>query len=277
MVAVILACDSADRPLDLLPQVRAYGLDPQAWGCYITGPFAADRATIDGLHNEGLCVFLIYPGATPESVCGDFSVGQADGKKAVEAAERLGAPHGVTIFVDVEASWCPSAEWASGWAKAVRDSHYVPGFYGSPYTEPFVNAVSSVFATGVQIWSAEPERGFRQGDSLPAWEAATVKNRPASVWQFAENVVVGPSGQAVDLDLIRTEATNLWLPWPFSDVQPGAWYARDVWRVVRLGLMNGVELHRFAPNAALTRAEMATILARLYEHKELVVDAGSVR
>lgn len=52
---------------------------------------------------------------------------------------------------------------------------------------------------------------------------------------------------------------------PFADVDPGAWYAKDVARAAELGLMEGVGGGRFEPERAPTRAELAALVVRMAE------------
>ena len=50
-----------------------------------------------------------------------------------------------------------------------------------------------------------------------------------------------------------------------SDVDPGAWYAKDVAKAAELGIMEGVGGGLFEPERAVTRAELAAVVVRLYE------------
>lgn len=51
----------------------------------------------------------------------------------------------------------------------------------------------------------------------------------------------------------------------FSDVDPGAWYAKDVAKAAELGIMEGVGGGLFEPERAVTRAELAAVVVRLAE------------
>lgn len=51
----------------------------------------------------------------------------------------------------------------------------------------------------------------------------------------------------------------------FSDVDPGAWYAKDVAKAAQLGIMEGVGGGLFEPERAVTRAELAAVVVRLCE------------
>ncbi|WEK54756.1 MAG: choice-of-anchor I family protein [Candidatus Cohnella colombiensis] len=48
----------------------------------------------------------------------------------------------------------------------------------------------------------------------------------------------------------------------FQDVAQDAWYASSISTAVQFGLVNGVEPNKFAPNATISRAEMAVMIAR---------------
>lgn len=48
----------------------------------------------------------------------------------------------------------------------------------------------------------------------------------------------------------------------FKDVKEDAWYAANVQAAVKAGIVSGISLDSFAPNALITRAEMAVLVAR---------------
>ncbi|BBI31549.1 FN3 associated domain-containing protein [Cohnella abietis] len=48
----------------------------------------------------------------------------------------------------------------------------------------------------------------------------------------------------------------------FKDVKSDEWYAGSVQATVKAGIVSGVSVDRFAPNAPITRAEMAVLIAR---------------
>lgn len=52
---------------------------------------------------------------------------------------------------------------------------------------------------------------------------------------------------------------------PFTDVDTGAWYASDVAEAAELGIVEGVGGGRFEPERAVTRAEAAAMVMRLYK------------
>ena len=49
----------------------------------------------------------------------------------------------------------------------------------------------------------------------------------------------------------------------YLDVEEGFWAAPYIWRLSELGIVNGVEEHRFAPHEIVTRGSFVTILGRL--------------
>lgn len=57
---------------------------------------------------------------------------------------------------------------------------------------------------------------------------------------------------------------------PFADLQPGAWYYREVRSAVEAGMFSGVSDDRFAPNASMTRAMVVQVLYNMQkEHGEM--------
>ena len=61
----------------------------------------------------------------------------------------------------------------------------------------------------------------------------------------------------------------------FTDVPDGQWYTDAVAWASENGIVNGVGSGRFAPNAALTRAQFATILHRYAKREGLPADAAA--
>lgn len=51
----------------------------------------------------------------------------------------------------------------------------------------------------------------------------------------------------------------------FVDVEPYAWYADEVAKAAALGIVQGVGGGKFEPDRAVTRAEVAAMIVRLYE------------
>lgn len=54
---------------------------------------------------------------------------------------------------------------------------------------------------------------------------------------------------------------------PFTDVQAGQWYAKEVAAAYEAGLVSGVTADKFEPNAKITREQMAVLLVRAMEYK----------
>ena len=61
---------------------------------------------------------------------------------------------------------------------------------------------------------------------------------------------------------------------PFDDVKEGQWYAEAVRWAAGEGIVNGVSETEFAPNAAVTREQLAAILHRYAQHKGYDVSIG---
>ncbi|RTE08360.1 S-layer homology domain-containing protein [Paenibacillus whitsoniae] len=61
----------------------------------------------------------------------------------------------------------------------------------------------------------------------------------------------------------------------FEDVSANEWYASDIQTAYRAGLISGISAHEFAPNAPITREQMASLIVRAYEHIHGVQDVSS--
>lgn len=87
------------------------------------------------------------------------------------------------------------------------------------------------------------------------WTDNMVKQKEDGVWTLvmpAWDVFIGVSAQKRDC----VE--------PFLDVETGAWYAKYVAEVHKLGLMNGTASDAFSPEQSMTLAETAALAARLH-------------
>lgn len=62
---------------------------------------------------------------------------------------------------------------------------------------------------------------------------------------------------------------------PYSDVEAGAWYAKYINFAADKGIVNGYEDGTFQPNKAITRAELATMIANYVKIAE-IADAATV-
>nr|WP_166243439.1 phosphodiester glycosidase family protein [Paenibacillus turpanensis] len=60
----------------------------------------------------------------------------------------------------------------------------------------------------------------------------------------------------------------------FADVPAQAWYADDIARAAAAGLVNGLSKESFAPEAAISRQEMAAMIVRAYEYASKTKVAG---
>lgn len=99
---------------------------------------------------------------------------------------------------------------------------------------------------------------------------------PDKGWRIADvyvnGVSVGPvrhyTVQSVSKDVVVSAVfvpltdPALWVN-PYRDVAEGAWYYEAVRDCTILGLVNGVDINRFAPGGTLTRAMFVTLLCRL--------------
>ena len=86
--------------------------------------------------------------------------------------------------------------------------------------------------------------------------------QPAKNLTRAEAAVILVKALGLETDDYRRSA--------FPDVKQGAWYMDDINALVREEIILGYENGNFGPNDKLTRAQMATILAKAYELYQLL-------
>lgn len=182
-----LCIDSSQDPRSVWNAVIAkFGTPPQAWMAYLNGAYALAPQALQFLRDNECAVGAIYVplrGAT--DLAGGYAAGTAAAQQAITAAEALGLPQQVLLFVDVEAGWCgaagvdAAAAFLEGWAAAQRAGAYASagGVYCNPLDTGFQTALQTARAHSqdallMPLWSAAPEPGAprpsRVGDQAPA-------------------------------------------------------------------------------------------------------------
>ena len=106
------------------------------------------------------------------------------------------------------------------------------------------------------------------------------------VYVYENGLMDGVSDTLFDPDGTFTRAQLVTMLWrldgepsvnyalPFTDVSGGEWYAEAVRWAAGEGIVNGVSDTEFAPNAAVTREQLAAILHRYAQHKGYDVSIG---
>ena len=138
---------------------------------------------------------------------------------------------------------------------------------------------------GVPSTPTEPDGP--EDDGLPFTD---VKTRDwfydSVVYVYENGLMDGVSGTLFDPDGTVTRAQLVTMLWrldgepsvnyalPFTDVSVGEWYAEAVRWAAGEGIVNGVSETEFAPNAAVTREQLAAILHRYAQHKGYDVSIG---
>ena len=109
--------------------------------------------------------------------------------------------------------------------------------------------------------------------SLPTPKNAIKYTGPFSVGPNtvirAQSVIKWNGIRSDETQVTYSERGNL-----FADVRPGAWYYKDVDRVVADGIFNGTGGNRFSPDAKLTRAMLAAVLYRAAGSPEVSGELG---
>ncbi len=179
---------------------------PQFWGRYIAGKDPQYLLTQDEVNfifssSIGSCrILLIYYGATPG---GDYQMGATDALNAIEAAQALGIPTGVSLFGDIEINVLTSTDWLFGWWETMSASMYTNpgGFYCNPsarnasnFSTPYCTAINSpanlnpdgTLHFNPPLFSSAPQPGctFNRSSYGP-FEPACVPDS-AVIWQYAE-------------------------------------------------------------------------------------------
>ena len=103
------------------------------------------------------------------------------------------------------------------------------------------------------------------GSSVPDGSLLTANHRYLAAEASKARIRVfgdDAAGMVDGVYLVDQEST-LPLEEQFLDVSDGFWAAPYIWRLYEMGVVNGVETHRFAPGVLVTRGAFVTILGRL--------------
>ncbi len=265
-----LFLDSTGDPRTLIPAAEAaLGRHVDGWIVAVGGAYPTSAAAIQWVRASGRAIAAYWEDLTPEEAAGSYQRGHLCAQAAIAAAQAVGLPSSVRLYVGIEAGWSPSAEFLTGWAdgQTAGPYHGSGGVYGNPYSVAMQNALAAARAANgnaaqMPLWSAEPEPGG--APAVPEWGPATCAGATVSMWQWQEGWQSGAG--PVDLDLVADGADGIWeglQVGQFSDVPAAAWYAPAVAEAVSAGLMDGTAPGVFAPEATVTRAQLAVVCARV--------------
>ena len=219
---MLLGWDSADPAAELWDTAEAKVGQPLRVRTVYLDLFSGGQAEITLVHARGAAVILCANSTNAGMVTGTLPDGLAYGETQARVAESLGAPPGVGITVDIEASWAPSADWVAGWVYGILARGYRPLVYGSLRAAPTITALLTAYTRyaavrdHLAVWSATPVLGWQ--NHVPEWAPDhLIPGVPTVGWQFAEGVPVGTG--AIDIDLWDEQYPGLWWP-PAVSAQP---------------------------------------------------------
>ncbi|MCJ8014540.1 S-layer homology domain-containing protein [Paenibacillus sp. KQZ6P-2] len=239
-------------------------------------------------------------GKAPANTSFELVIKKADDQKSkfettVPGSKVIGAP------VSFEAFWVTGSARASVQVPNqifIKRSFTVPGSI-DPNTAGVlfeengkITPVSSVFKA--QKGGSTIVTVSRPGFSVYAAVSRTVKfndivSSPAAsdITALANKLIIDGTAEGIfspKSNLTRAEFTALLsrslglrsnAASSFADVNATAWYANDVSAAYESGLIQGVGQNKFAPNASVTRQEMAVILHRALQLTDVEVKASN--
>ena len=217
-------------------------IGPESWGKTIT------KTEANALLDAGLSILLCYE-TVAARMKGGAPAGSEDGALALQYATELGVPEGTVIYFacdfDVQQSELPTCEEYINAARIALGRRYEVGIYGPERIVAYMSekGVCRYFWQCV-AWSRTflPEASARQY----AWQG---DSRSIAM---AEKIGV----LAVDLD----DCDDLVGAGMWQKNEP--WYAEAMRFVKSKGLMNDGR-----PDDTVTRAELATVVFRMYGGK----------
>ncbi len=267
-----LFLDSTGDPRVLIPAAEAaLGRHVDGWIAAVGGAYPTPAAAIQWVRASGRAVAAYWEALTPEEAAGSYQRGHLCAQAAIAAAQAVGLPSSVRLYVGIEAGWSPSAEFLTGWAdgQTAGPYHGSGGVYGSPYSVALQNALAAARAANgnaaqMPLWSAEPEPGG--APAVPEWGPATCAGATVSMWQWQEDWQTGQG--ATDLDLVADGADGIWeppTPGTFADVPTTYWAAPEITAAVQAHIITGYPDGTFRPDGSLTRAQGAVLAVRTLE------------
>lgn len=217
-------------------------LGPESWGKTIT------KSEAELLLGEGVSILLCYESAA-ERMRGGAAAGAEDGANVLKYAQRLGAPAGTCIMFACDYN-APTEDLilCENYIRAARDALggvYEAGCYGPEKVVAFLSERGACHKFWQCVaWSNQflPVANVRQY----AWQGDSRAKDMAKKLGIA----------AVDLDA-GEDLRGLWAPKKEAEPQP--WYAQAMaWAEAQGLICDG------RPNDYVTRAELATVLYRIY-------------
>lgn len=227
------------------------------------------------LRDAGLAILLCWEiGAA--AVKGGAAAGAADGARALQCAQALGVPAGVTIYFACDyaapmADYIAAEEYVKA-AQAALGTRYRAGLYGHRALCEFLHDRGSCS----HFWQyCAWSRGV--AECAAVYQAYASSSAPAKA-------MAARIGVSVDLDTCEDlSRAGLWLPSPceYDDGEGGVivehaaaaakrpWYANAMDWAAAQGLIRDGR-----PNDPVTRAELAMVLFRLFGPEDEKKDSG---
>ena len=98
---------------------------PNFWGRNIAGENALTKEEIRFLHERGCKIAAVYPTSEPKQT---EEQGRVLAKKVDIIVLELGIPEGTAVFLELGEDETVSRDFMRGFAKALMDAGYTPGF-----------------------------------------------------------------------------------------------------------------------------------------------------
>lgn len=126
----------------------------------------------------------------------------------------------------------------------------------APSTEPVVTPPT---AEGKQVFDDVPPTYWAYDYIMDLYNAGIVNGETANMY-MPENNITRAEFTKIAVNVFGLEAASTTSQ--FSDVKASDWFAPYVIAATEAGLVNGISANEFAPNADITREQMATIIGR---------------
>ena len=197
-------------------------LYPNFWGRNINGENALTIEEIDFLHDKGCRIAAIYSDA---SVKETEEQGKMLAKKADLAAYGLGIPENTALFLEIGETENVTAEFMTGFAAALIEEGYTPGFMANTdaafgFDREFSGGMQShkdIFEKCL-VWATAPSlkeydrvttTHLIQPDNWAPFAPSGITQNKIAAWQYGKNChpisEINGTETAFNIDLLKDE------------------------------------------------------------------------
>lgn len=199
---------------DLFHWVMRMSSPPSFWGRNMAGENRLTKEEIDFLHKNYCGIALIYNGLTEAEV--SEKNGVEDGLRAVGAARSLGVPANkdIALFAEIGEEFSINHNWMIGFANAILDNGYIPGFIANTDSSKnfnfgrqcshYTQFMKDIARKSTAYWATQPKNEKVPTEWAPFCPSQLTPQN-MDVWRTAKQINYGED-ITVTTDYIKDES-----------------------------------------------------------------------